>query len=120
MTNWSNTGSVVGKRYICGFCGNCVGPSIGYTKDNFRHIHICPKCDQPTFFNGDKQTPAPLLGNEVKSVPEDINSLYNEARACTGVGAFTAAVLACRKLLMHIAVDKVQIKGSNSSNMWNT
>ena len=47
-----------------------------------------------------------MPGDEVNSVPDEIDSIYQEARACTGVGAFTSAVLACRKLLMHIAIDK--------------
>jgi hypothetical protein len=32
--------------------------------------------------------------------------LYNEARLSTAAGAYTAAVLACRKILMHIAVER--------------
>ena len=43
-------------------------------------------------------------GNEVAHLPKDIEALYLEARRSAGVGANTAAVLACRKLLMNIAV----------------
>ena len=32
--------------------------------------------------------------------------LYNEARWAAGAGAFTASVMACRKLLMNIAVKE--------------
>lgn len=39
-------------------------------------------------------------------MPPDVASVYNEARECTSDRAFTAAVLACRKLLMHIAVER--------------
>jgi len=35
-------------------------------------------------------------------LPADIEALYNEARRAVSVGAFTAAVLACRKLLLRI------------------
>ncbi|MFX0202357.1 MAG: DUF4145 domain-containing protein [Candidatus Hodarchaeota archaeon] len=107
MTNWNNTGSIGGYKYTCGFCGTYVGPSNGYSnKISNRYIRICPKCDKPTFFEGNEQTPSPLLGNDVTNIPAEIAPLYNEARACTGVNSFTATVLACRKLLMHIAVDK--------------
>ena len=44
--------------------------------------------------------------NDVTNIPDEIARLYKEARACTGVNSFTAAVLTCRKLIMHIAVDK--------------
>ena len=45
------------------------------------------------------------MGNAVNNLPPDITSLYSEARACCSVGGYTAAMLACRKILMHIAVD---------------
>ncbi len=107
MANWIHAEEIDGDGYTCGFCANRVSPSHGYRyHDSTRYISICPKCEHPTYFGAGKQTPAPLPGNEVKNVPEEINSVYEEARACTGVGAFTSAVLACRKLLMHIAVDK--------------
>lgn len=32
--------------------------------------------------------------------------MYAEARFCVTVNSFTSAVLTCRKLLMHIAVEK--------------
>ena len=37
-------------------------------------------------------------------VPEDEVAVWEEARSCLGVGAHTAAVMLCRKLLFHIAV----------------
>lgn len=104
---WHNAAGVGGKKFTCGFCGHLVGPSFGYTYGKpFRKIFICPTCDKPTFFDANDQKPAPLLGNKVENVPEEINRLYDEARACTSVSAYTAAVMACRKILMHIAVDK--------------
>ena len=60
---------------------------------------------------GNLQRPAPRLGNKVDNVPYSIERLYEEARDCTGVGAYTAAVLACRKLLMNITVDHGAKKG---------
>ena len=38
--------------------------------------------------------------------PKDVDALYEEARRAAGVGSNSCAVLACRKLLMHLAVDK--------------
>jgi hypothetical protein len=42
----------------------------------------------------------------VENLPEGIAGLYEEARRCTSARAYTAAVLACRKILMHIAVER--------------
>jgi hypothetical protein len=42
-----------------------------------------------------------------------LNALYDEARRCTAQSCFTAAVLLCRKMLMHIAVEKAAKEGLN-------
>jgi hypothetical protein len=70
-------------------------------------IYICP-CGGPTLFDklSDLQIPSPAFGDTVADVPEEIGKLYEEARRCTSAYAYTSAVLACRKLLMHIAVQK--------------
>lgn len=39
-----------------------------------------------------------------QGVPADEVQVWEEARDCLGVGANTAAVMLCRKLLLHIAV----------------
>jgi hypothetical protein len=52
------------------------------------------------------QHPGVAPGNEVANVPQDVGKLYAEARAAVAANAYTAAVLACRKLLMNIAVSQ--------------
>lgn len=63
--------------------------------------------------HGQKQIPGSVPGNKVDHLPTDIASLYNEARLAVSVNAFTAAVLACRKLLMNIAVNHGAKEGSS-------
>jgi hypothetical protein len=70
-------------------------------------LYICPGCSKPTFFDHvGSQIPGVAPGNEVDHLPTGVDSLYTEARKSAGAGAHTAAVLACRKLLMNIAVDR--------------
>ncbi|MCK4428523.1 MAG: DUF4145 domain-containing protein [candidate division Zixibacteria bacterium] len=114
MEEWSNLTSFGPQKFTCSFCGTVVGSDKGYTTKKYsRRIFICPNCNSPTYFKGEKQCPAPMLGNSVSDVPQEIESLYNEARACTGTQAHTAAVLACRKLLMHIAVKQGAQEGQS-------
>jgi len=105
---WTNPASVPPRQYVCGFCGNLVAPNAGYIHQHLQpwRIYICSGCDKPTFFEGEKQTPGVSYGNAVAALPADVGSLYSEIRSATSINAFTAAVLACRKLLMHIAVEK--------------
>jgi hypothetical protein len=52
------------------------------------------------------QIPSPKFGNPVGGIPDNLVAmLYDEARSCMGVGAFTASILCCRKLLMNVAVS---------------
>ena len=71
-------------------------------------INICHQCTRPTFFDQDgKQYPGISHGESVDNVADaDLNQIYEEARKAISAGCFTAAVLCCRKLLMHLAVAK--------------
>lgn len=111
--NWRNLEGTLNKSYRCGYCNKDVGPSNGYISmyDPKRghqsgNIYICPKCTQPTFFSHTNcQTPSISYGNDVNNISnEQLKKLYNEARACYSVSAFTASALCCRKILMNLAV----------------
>jgi hypothetical protein len=72
---------------------------------NIGAIYICHNCDCPTYVRGERQWPGAKLGTTIDNLPKDILDLHNEIRDATAAGAYTAAVLAARKLLMHIAVE---------------
>lgn len=109
MSEWHNIASLAARQYVCSYCGNLIATKEGYFRKGGninRYIYICPKCEDPTYFKHDKQIPSPVLGNPVNDLPDDVGRLYDEARSCTASGSSTAAVLLCRKLLMHLAVEK--------------
>lgn len=98
--------------FICGHCGERVasnvglqkqGPPVNSIKDGV--LFICPHCKKPTYFEGNQQIPGVSYGADVGNLPESVASLYHEARSCLKVSAFTASVLATRKLLMNVAVS---------------
>lgn len=108
LDKWINTSKLISKSYKCGFCGNDIASDKGYYAENaFGTIYICHKCNKPTFFEryGNK-TPGTLYGKEFKvNISENVKELYDEARKCYSVGAYSAVSMCCRKLLMHIAVE---------------
>ncbi len=116
---WNNPATIAPRGYDCGHCNRSVGPNMGYftsgTHQNLQcFIYICSYCGKPTYFEPDgTQFPGIPFGNDVESVPQDVASLYAEARSSVAVNAFTAAVLTCRKLLMHLAVEKGAPEGKN-------
>lgn len=105
MSGWQSLGSIGSHPFRCGYCGFNVASDRGYHYNNpTRKIYVCPHCDSPSYFEGDIQVPGVVPGNEVAHVPQDLENLYREARNCCSVSAFTASVLASRKMLMNIAV----------------
>lgn len=113
--SWASIGAIPSRSYTCGYCGNPIASekgwhaqAIGSTK-TVAYLYVCHQCSGPTFFHdleGGMQTPGVVFGESVQDIPDaGTQALYDEARKCTGAGCYTAAVLACRKLLMHVAVS---------------
>lgn len=59
------------------------------------------------------QVPGAPFGKPVTGVPTDLGQLYESARNCMRVGACASAALTCRKILMHVAVNKGAEPGKN-------
>jgi hypothetical protein len=118
--SWLQTQKQSGIRYRCGYCGTDTSPARGWNSENqnghIGFVLLCTNCDRPSFveMRGSKiesTTPAAMMGQDLNGLPSDVLALYEEARRCTSVGAFTSAVLTCRKILMHVAVEKGAAKG---------
>lgn len=116
-SHWNNPSNLPQRKFVCGYnnCGRLVASAQGwvYQANSNKvegYIYICPNCHRPTFFditeNPVQQIPGISYGEYVHSLPKQIEDLYSEIRQSTSAGAFTAAVLSCRKMLMHLAVEK--------------
>jgi len=108
IESWHNVSEIDVRQYRCGYCDKEVTSNRGYFAGGIMEgIWLCP-LGHPTFFDRlGNQYPSPVFGRSVASIPSgQVNDLYEEARRCMSVRAYTSAVLACRKLLMNIAVDK--------------
>jgi DNA-directed RNA polymerase subunit RPC12/RpoP len=106
MAGWYQSEPVQGVAYICAFCGNQVGALEHYRRlDTNDCVYICATCQAPTSYWKGTLHPSPRFGRAVQGLPADIAALYDEARGCMSVPAHTGAVLLCRKILMHVAVE---------------
>ena len=108
-TLWLQAAHYPPRKWQCGYCGNDVASNTGYRNPpgpNYpvATILICGFCGGPTYFASDgSHHPTAKPGEDVPHLPEDLAVLYEEARVSAGDGAHTAAVLVCRKMLMHMA-----------------
>lgn len=115
---WENYTQLYPKSYTCWNCGNLVSSSSGYkSDDNENHIYICPHCQAPLIVDySDKRYPHTIQGKSIKKLPKDVAHCYDEARLALSVGAYTAAVMMFRKILMNLAVDEGAEEGDSFSN----
>ena len=111
---WNGVGPINSRQYECAFCGNSVAPNQGwFARSNYDNqeaaaLLICHHCNRPTFIDeSDRQSPGRPFGQSVDGIPDKaISDLYGEARKAMSASCYTASVLCCRKILMHIAVEK--------------
>ena len=124
QVNWYGATQLEPNSYVCGHCNNQVSSSFGFRAGQIIDgsgkqqggIYICPHCHGPTIIAPDgTRLPDVPIGKSVAHVPQDVAVLYDEARRCTATSAYTAAVLLCRKILMHIGVEKGAAAGKNFS-----
>jgi hypothetical protein len=122
---WQKVTLVGTQAWHCAFCDNKVASDRGWTGSHVRlemghhftdeyFVVLCPRCELPTFiFPKGRQIPGIRFGEAVDHLPDDVESLYTEARYCMSVGSFTGAVLLGRKLLMHVAVTEGAEEGKS-------
>ena len=111
---WDNMSGVTTLSFVCGYCGNLVASNRGWdTRSGYGCLRICSACSGPTFFYQGNQIPGSPYGKPITELPPEIEQLYEEARSAVSNGAPTAAVLCCRKLLMHVAVDRKAEEGKS-------
>ncbi len=122
---WQGVTDVNPTSFKCAYCGKDVSSHKGWhanapprghgSASQDAAIFLCHRCLRPTFIDTDgSQTPGAPAGEDVQGISdESVKLLYKEARAAVGASAPTAGVLACRKLLMHVAVAKGAEAGKN-------
>ena len=100
--------------FTCGHCGRGVtGFKIAGMDQEY--WLICPSCKMGTVGNILLKVsyPGVKFGQELQGLPSDVAEAYDEARRSMSVNAFVGAELICRKILMHIAVDKGAAEGES-------
>lgn len=106
-TTWTTPQTLQSAAFRCGYCTNKVASISGYGSRYIGRgrVYICPHCNRPTTFLGQQQIPGPAAGESVGNLPDPIEPMLQEARASLQCSAPTCSAMACRKILMHIAVN---------------
>lgn len=105
------------RHYICGHCNTRISGAVVSiyqpNHPNRAELLVCPHCFQSSVYiqRTDRFYPGVSFGFSLQGLPENVRTAYEEARRCMSVNAFTATELICRKILMHVAVDKGASEG---------
>jgi hypothetical protein len=93
--------------YFCPHCEERVHGAVVAATNDYNVLWLsCTNCGRGAVRNGQTLAPSSLAGASVEGLPEDVKDSYEEARRDVSIGSYTSAELMCRKILMHIAVDK--------------
>jgi hypothetical protein len=113
---WLNIATIEPLDFRCGHCGREVASNQGWqTQDGRLKTYVCPRCNKTSLWDHEEQrmVPGAPYGNEVAALPHELAVLYKEARDCVQANAYTSAVLGCRKILMHVAVEQGAAEGDS-------
>ena len=107
--------------YKCGHCDRHVSGRVVTIYSRAQHqiedpliqFMICPSCIKGSIWAEGKIIPGTKPGEKLEGLPEEIEAAYQEARSCFSINAFTACELICRKILMHVGVDKGAEEGQS-------
>lgn len=98
------------KKLECGHCGRSISGHVVATYvavAPYVTWIICPVCSHGSVIDRDEKTyPSIPYGEKINGLPKEVDAVYDEARNSMSIGALTGCELVCRKILMHIAVDK--------------
>jgi len=104
--------------YTCGYCNTMVSGFVVSAYDTvLGHVRwvLCTNCGYGSVVNDGRLYPKTLFGPIIEGLPQNVEEAYQEARSCMSVSAYTACELLCRKILMHIAVEKGAKEGESFS-----
>ena len=94
------------------FCGHCdtqvTGPAVASHQGDHGGVVwlLCTNCDRGLVSNDGVLTPGRATGPTIAGLPPAVAAAYHQARRSMSVNAFTGVELICRKILMHVAVEK--------------
>lgn len=93
----------------CGTCGLGVAAEVVKGEPAPGHVAwlVCPNCEEGSVkLKSGAVYPTAPAGGAVSHLPVDVDAAWREVRTSHAVAAYTAAEMMCRKILMHLAVDK--------------
>lgn len=117
INSYSHGHAADNHSYHCGHCNRDVLGHIVASYDTTEGVNkwlLCTSCGNGSVLTKDNILyPSSLVGKNLEGLPSDTATAYLEARRCFSINAYTACELICRKILMHVAVEKQAEEGKS-------
>lgn len=108
------------EQITCGHCGTRVSAAVVAfinMEVNVRWLRCTADgCGLGLVAVDSSLYPSGLPLRNIDGLPSEVRDAYNEARRCFSVEAYTGSELLCRKILMHVAVEKGATEGADFSS----
>lgn len=104
--DFNPSGSNVWLTGDCPECGPVQLGVVGAQGDRPTFWMRCTGCGLGIVRNGDDDSPSSPPLRLPAGLPPEIEAVWQEARNCLSLSANTAAVMLCRKILFHMAVEE--------------
>ncbi len=91
---------------VCPECGPSSFLIVGSSQDETVRYLRCVTCRRGLVLNRGVFSPGATRLQIVDGCPDDVAAAWAEVRADLAAGAWTSAVMMCRKILFHIAVEE--------------
>ena len=109
------------RSWFTFYCAHCdtrgsgaVIASWKFNDKSYIQWLMCTNCNDASALAQDGNIyPGIPFGPKIEGLPNEVDEAYKETRRCMSVNAFTACELLCRKILMHVAVDKGAKEGES-------
>ena len=105
----------ISHEITCSNCQNKVGAHevarYEYAGGLKMYFVICPLCSFGSVIEAEGVIyPSVIYGEPLEGLTPDVEKAYDEARKDFSIGSHTSCQLICRKILMHVAIEKCELE----------
>jgi hypothetical protein len=105
----------VAADIVCGLDARVTNEDALYLSGENTYWLRCPVCSEGSVKTKDgRVSPTASPARHIQGIPTDVSDAWKEAGLSYAAGAYTASEMLCRKILMHVAVERTDSKAGKN------
>jgi len=111
----ASCGRFVAADIVCGLEPRASNEDALYLSDNNTYWLRCPVCAEGSVkVKHGGVFPVASPARPIRGIPDDVAAAWEEAGLSIAAGAYTGSEMLCRKILMHVAVERANSKSGKN------